>query len=66
MSSFDDKSARAQCQSSGCYDHTNHATYMKDKGNDLAGSKDKGWSLTNPGLKAGAMLVKQIAQASGK
>lgn len=65
-SSFDDKSARALCQSSGCYDHTNHATYMKDKGNELAGNKDKGWSLTNPGLKSAAALIKQIAQASKK
>jgi len=64
--SFDDQSARTLCQSAGCYDKTNHATYMKDKSNDLAGNKDRGWSLTNPGLKSGAALVKQIAQASNK
>ncbi|MFO0994906.1 MAG: hypothetical protein U1E67_23585 [Hyphomicrobiales bacterium] len=63
---FDDKDARAFCIDRGCYDGTNHATFMKDKGNSLTGSKDAGWSLTAPGLKQGAILVKQlIGQAKG-
>src|SRR5207302_3770205 len=36
--SFDDKAARQLCKNLGCYDHTNHATYLKDKGNRFAGS----------------------------
>lgn len=58
---FDDKTARAACKSMGCLNEGNHATYMKDKGNVLGGSKDAGWTLTGPGLKAGAELVKGLA-----
>jgi Spy/CpxP family protein refolding chaperone len=64
--SFDDKQARSVCQQFGCYDNTNHSSYLKDKGNELAGNKDRGWSLTSPGLKSGAALVKQIAGAAAK
>lgn len=59
---FDDKSARAACKSHGCYNSANHSSYMSSKGNVLSGSKAKGWTLTAPGLKAGADLVKEIAQ----
>ena len=45
----------------GCFDGSNHALYMKGKGNVLGGSKDAGWTLTGPGLKAGAELVKKLA-----
>jgi hypothetical protein len=58
---FDDKTARAVCKSMGCMNETNHATYMKDKGNVLGGSKNAGWMLTGPGLKSGADLVKELA-----
>jgi hypothetical protein len=58
---FDDKAARAVCKSMGCYNEGNHATYIKDKGNVVGGSKDAGWTLTGPGLKAGADLVKGLA-----
>lgn len=60
-SKFDDKLARSICVSTGCYDATNHATYMKAKGNYLSGSKESGWTITGPGLKHGAEVVKQIA-----
>jgi len=60
---FDDKSAREVCRSLGCYDQTNHATYLKGKGNALSGSKDSGWTLTGPGQTTGAALVKTIAGA---
>lgn len=63
---FDDKSARALCESAGCYDNTNHAKYMKNKGNLFSGSKEKGWTLTAPGLKHGVKLVKQLAEAKGE
>ena len=58
---FDDKAARATCKAMGCLNEGNHATYMKDKGNVLGGSKEAGWTLTGPGLKAGAELVKGLA-----
>lgn len=61
-SAFEDKYARELCADAGCYDPTNHATRLKSKGNELSGSKDKGWTLTAPGLKKGAALVKEMSQ----
>lgn len=57
---FDDKSARAFCETSGCYDNANHAATLKNKGNEFTGNKDKGWTLTAPGLKAAAILVQEL------
>src|ERR1700722_15883466 len=45
---FDDVAGRALCESRGFFDGTNHMKYMK-VGNEFAGSKDKGWTLTAPG-----------------
>lgn len=59
-STFDDKSARNLCESAGCYDSANHASYIKDRGNVFTGSKDKGWMLTAPGLKRGAEIIKDM------
>lgn len=56
---FDDTTARAFCKQSGCYDQANHALYLKGKGNEFAGTKDK-WTLTNPGLKRAAELIKEL------
>ncbi len=61
-SKFDDKSARGLCTKSGCYSAANHAVYIKAVGNKLAGSKDLGWTLTSPGLKYGAELVKTLTK----
>jgi hypothetical protein len=61
---FTDKAARALCEASGCYDSANHAAHMKDKGNEFTGSKDKGWTLTAPGLKRAADLVKEQRKQS--
>jgi hypothetical protein len=60
---FSDETARHACKTHGCYDETNHSTTIKDRGNSFTGSKKTGWTLTTPGLKTGAELVKQIAQA---
>jgi hypothetical protein len=55
---FDDATARANCKALGCFDAGNHAKYMKQKGNLIGGSKSS-WTLTAPGMKAGAELVKK-------
>lgn len=60
--SFQDKPARALCESSGCYDSANHSAHIKDRGNEFTGSKEKGWILTAPGLKRAAALVKELGQ----
>jgi hypothetical protein len=59
-SKFEDKSARALCESGGFFDGTNHMKYMKNS--EFTGSRDKGWVLTTPGLERGAALVLQIVQ----
>lgn len=59
---FDDKIARALCESSGCYDAANHAVHIKNRGNEFTGTKEKGWTLTAPGLKRAAGLVKEMAK----
>lgn len=60
---IDDKEARELCVSLACYDPANHATNFKDRGNDFAGTKERGWTLTAPGLRTGANLIKELAQA---
>ncbi|MGT2503896.1 hypothetical protein ACVOMS_29990 [Bradyrhizobium guangxiense] len=57
---FTDKAARTLCENSGCYDSANHSAHMKDKGNEFTGSKEKGWTLTAPGLKRAAELIKEM------
>lgn len=59
---FDDKTARLLCEVSGFYDQTNHVKYMKG-GNEFTGSKDKGWTLTAPGLKHAAILISELGRA---
>jgi hypothetical protein len=61
--SFSDKAARDLCKSAGCLNAANHSLYIRDKGNEFAGSKEKGWTLTSPGLRRGAVLVKELSQA---
>ena len=60
---FSDKAGRTLCEQSGFYDSSNHTKYMKG-GNEFTGSADKGWTLTNPGLKAAANLIKDITKTS--
>lgn len=58
--SFDDKSARAVCERFGFYDKTNHSKALKG-GNEFTGSIQNGWTLTAPGLKRAATLVKELS-----
>ena len=59
---FQDKSARALCESSGCYDPANHSTHISKKRVEFTGSKEKGWTLTSPGLKRAAEIIKDLNQ----
>ena len=61
---FDDTQAREWSKEAGCYDAPNHTKSIKEKGNEFTGDKQKGWTLTAPGLKRVAGLVKEIANAS--
>ena len=61
-SSFQDKQARALCESSGCYDLANHSAHLRDRGNEFAGTKDKGWTLTTPGLQRASEIVKELTR----
>jgi hypothetical protein len=61
---FDDATSRGFCRTLGCFDKGNHAKFLKGKHPDFTGDKGKGYSLTNPGLKRGAALVKQLAGAA--
>jgi len=59
---FDDKSARDLCRNLGCYDEKNHARHIKEIGNVVTGTKEKGWTLTAPGLKKAALLIKKMGK----
>ena len=56
---FDDAAARALCERFGFYDSTNHSKYLR-AGSEFTGGRERGWTLTIPGLKAGANLIKEI------
>jgi hypothetical protein len=63
---FSDKAARALCESSGCYDNANHSASIRDRGNEFTGSKEKGWTLTAPGLKRAAEIVKELNRSTNE
>lgn len=60
---FDDREARDLCERFGFFDPTNHSKYVKG-GNEFTGSKDKGWTLTAPGLKQAAQLISELTRAN--
>lgn len=60
---FTDKEARDLCSALGCFNTNHHANYLGSRGNEFVGSKEKGWTLTAPGKKRAAELVKEIAAA---
>jgi hypothetical protein len=57
---FNDSDARALCERFGCFDVGNHTNATRKFGNLIAGSKDSGWRLTNPGLHEAAQIVKNL------
>jgi hypothetical protein len=57
---FSDDDARRTCRDLGCYDQANHSTYVRSIGNLLVGSKNAGYELTQPGLRAAAETIKNI------
>jgi hypothetical protein len=58
---FYEKSAVALCKDLGCHNTANHAAYLKGHGKEFTGSKTQGWTLTAPGLRRAAELVKTVA-----
>ncbi len=60
-----DKEARAAAENHGCYDQPNHSNNFKqNRQNYLGGSKESGWTLTGPGHKAAADLIKSMQPAA--
>jgi hypothetical protein len=62
---FDDATARAFCERIGCYDQANHAAHLKNRGPEFTGEKRRGYELTNPGIKRGTALVKEVSGRAG-
>lgn len=60
---FDDATARRFCEDVGCLDKANHAAILSGHGPEFSGDKNKGYNLSNIGLKKGAVLVKEFADA---
>ncbi|MCH8824169.1 MAG: hypothetical protein IH984_11760 [Planctomycetes bacterium] len=63
-SNFTDTEALSLCKLLGCYDKNNHSTNRSSLGNKVAGNRTSGFTLPQPGLKAAAEVVRQIAKNS--
>ena len=63
---FNDALARAYCEEHSCLDGPNHSKTLGVKHPEFSGDKGNGWTVTVPGLKRGAELVKQVAGAASK
>jgi hypothetical protein len=61
---FADEPARETCAQHDAYDGANHAATMREMKSELTGDKSNGWTITWPGLKKGAAIVKEIAAGS--
>ncbi|HLL27686.1 MAG TPA: hypothetical protein VKT73_08550 [Xanthobacteraceae bacterium] len=61
---FDDAYARALCDTFGCYDQANHSAILQGHRTEFTGDKTKGYTMTPQGLKRGAALVKELAEAA--
>lgn len=63
VATIDDKDARSICEGMGCYNSNHHSEYVDEKGNLFIGSKKDGWTLTMPGQKAAALLIKELSKS---
>lgn len=61
---FSDEAARASCTRHNAFDSPHHATTMKELKSEFTGDKKEGWTITTPGLKKGAAIVKKLASSS--
>lgn len=61
QASFQEGDVVTLCKHLGCHNVSNHAAYRRGLGNKVTGSKQSGYTLPAPGLKAGAELVRQLA-----
>lgn len=57
---FTDDEAISLCKNMGCHDSANHAKTRSELGNYVAGSKNAGFTLPAPGLRAAAGLLKSM------
>jgi hypothetical protein len=62
-SKFTDGDAIALCKHTQAYDKNNHTTNRGELGNWVTGTRENGFSLTGPGLKAAAELLAKISGA---
>jgi len=58
---FSDTDAIALCKHTQAYDKNNHTTIRAAMSNMMSGTRQDGFTLTGPGLKAAAELLLQIA-----
>lgn len=58
---FTDDEAISLCKNMGCHDSANHAKTRSELGNYVAGSKNAGFTLPAPGLRAAAGLLKSMS-----
>jgi hypothetical protein len=63
---FADDLARDNCDTHSCLDTPNHSKYLGSKHPEFNGDKASGWSITVPGIRRGAELVKEVADAASK
>jgi hypothetical protein len=63
---FSDSLARSNCDTHSCLDAPNHAKYLGSRHPEFNGDKASGWSITVPGIRRGAALLKDVAEAAAK
>lgn len=63
---FPDDVAMQLTKKFGAFDTNNHAGSRRSLGNNLSGSRQSGFELSQPGLRAAGALVKEIAAATRK
>jgi len=59
-SRFGDKEALEICHLADAYDKSNHTTNRKSLGNRMSGERSTGFTLTVPGLRDAAKLIKEM------